>query len=83
MWLDWWRDLLLVKVGCSDAITNVDRLATLTEMAERYNLAQIRAFIDNIRVAGEQLRLNANPQLVLEVLVLSIPEASRVSNPAT
>ena len=77
MWLDWWRDLLLFKVGCSDAITNVDRLATLIKMAKGYNLAQIRAFINSIRAAGDQLRQNANPRLVLEVLMISIPEAEK------
>ncbi len=78
LWLDWWRDMLLVKVNCGDAITNVDRSTTLAEMAEEYSLAQIRSFIDNIRVAGEQLKLNANPQLALEVLMLSIPEKVKV-----
>ena len=77
LWLDWWRDLLLFKVGCSDAITNVDRLTTLLKMAKGYNLAQIRAFINSIRAAGEQLKQNANPRLVLEVLMLDIPEAER------
>jgi len=80
LWLDWWHDLLLVKVGCGDAVTNVDRLSVLVEMAGGYSLAQIRAFIDNIRAAGEQLRLNANPQLVLEVLMLSIPAEAKVRN---
>ena len=74
LWLDWWRDLLLVKVECSDAIINIDRSGELAEKAGDYTLGQIRDFIDNIRAAGEQLRLNANPQLALEVLMLSIPE---------
>ena len=73
LWLDWWRDLLLVKVGCGALITNADQLATLIEMAESYNLAQIRAFINSIRAAGEQLRQNANSRLVLETLMLDIP----------
>jgi len=77
LWLGWWRDLLLVKVGCSGDITNVDRLAMLIDQARGYSLAQIKAFINNIRAAGEQLRQNANPQLVLEVLMLGIPEAER------
>ena len=77
LWLDWWRDLLLVKVGCSDAVINVDRLTELTGMAADYSLAQVRSFIDNIRVAGEQLKLNANPQLALEVLMLNIPEKDK------
>jgi len=73
LWLDFWRDLLLVKVGCSEAITDVDLEATLVEMARGYNLTQIRAFINSIQAAGEQLRQNANPRLVLEVLMLSMP----------
>ena len=74
LWLDWWRDLLLVKAGSNDNITNVDQLATLIDMAGDYSLARIRDFIESIRAAAEQLRQNANPQLVLEVLMLSISE---------
>ena len=73
LWLDWWRDLMLIKIGCDDIITNVDRLATLVEMAKGYRLAQIKAFINSIQAAGEQLRQNANPRLVLEVLMLDMP----------
>jgi DNA polymerase-3 subunit delta' len=77
LWLDWWRDLMLVKVGSTDLVTNVDQVATLTEMAKAYSLAQIRNAIENIRVAGAQLRLNVNPRLVLETLMLNLPEAGR------
>ena len=79
LWLDWWRDLLLVKIGCSDIITNVDRLDKLVEIAEDYRLAQIKAFINSIQAAGEQLRQNANPRLVLEVLMLDMPGKERRS----
>jgi DNA polymerase-3 subunit delta' len=84
LWQEWWRDLLLVKIGCYDLITNVDRLTLLVKLAEDYQLAQIRAFIDSIQAAGEQLRQNANPRLVLEVLMLDMPrkEDSR-GNPAS
>ncbi len=73
LWLDWWHDLLLVKVGSSDAITNVDLEATLVEMTRGYNLGQIKDAINSIQGAERQLRQNANPRLVLEVLMLSIP----------
>ena len=76
LWLDWWRDLLLVKLGCNDAVTNIDLKAMLVDMARGYNLAQIKAVINSIQAAGEQLRQNANPRLVLEVLMLSIPGRS-------
>jgi len=80
LWLDWWRDLLLVKLGCIDAITNIDHQAMLVDLARGYSLAEIRAFISSIQAAGEQLGQNANPRLVLEVLMLSIPERRAVVN---
>jgi DNA polymerase-3 subunit delta' len=76
LWLDWWRDLLLVKLGRSDTITNIDHETMLVDLARGYNLAQIRSFINSIEAAGEQLEQNANPRLVLEVLMLSIPGRS-------
>jgi DNA polymerase-3 subunit delta' len=78
LWLEWWRDLLLVKLGRSDTITNIDREAALVDMGRGYNLAQIRSFIDRIQAAGQQLKDNANPRLVLEVLMLSMPGKSGV-----
>jgi DNA polymerase-3 subunit delta' len=77
LWLDWWHDLLLVKTGSNDIVTSIDRLDALTGMAKGYSLSQIRGFIGNIRAAGNQLRQNANPQLVFEVLMLGIPEAEK------
>ncbi|GAF87024.1 unnamed protein product, partial [marine sediment metagenome] len=73
LWLDYWRDLLLIKVGCTDAVTNIDRLARLVETGKGYQLAQIKDFIKRIQAAKEQLKQNANPRLVLEVLMISIP----------
>ncbi|MBE9477878.1 MAG: DNA polymerase III subunit delta' [Chloroflexi bacterium] len=73
LWLDWWHDLLLVKIGCVEAITNVDVSAVLEQRAKDYSLAEIKSFISAIQSAGKQLKQNANPQLVFEVLMLSIP----------
>ncbi len=73
LWQDWWRDLLLAKLGHNDIIINRDYLARLIEMAESLKLSQIRAFIHSLQAAGAQLRLNANPRLVLEVMMLDMP----------
>jgi len=73
LWLDWWRDLLLVKLGSNSAITNIDHEATLVDIAKSYRLKQIRTVINGIQATGEQLRQNANPRLAFEVLMLSIP----------
>ena len=70
-------------VASATLITNVDRSVQLAGVAAGYTLDQIRLFIDNIQAAGEQLQLNANPQLALEVLMLSVPERaeSRTRHP--
>jgi DNA polymerase-3 subunit delta' len=73
LWLDWWRDLLLVKVGSPDKITNVDLAVKINRMAEEYTLSQIRMFINQLYEVMTQLKLNASPRLALEVLMLNIP----------
>jgi DNA polymerase-3 subunit delta' len=72
--LSWWHDLLLAKVGCEKDIRNVDFQNELKTTAAGYSLGQIRAFIGRIQSAKEQLGLNINPQLVMEVLMLNMPE---------
>jgi len=73
LWLDWWRDLMLVKTGCVDAITNIDFKTTLVNMAGDYSLAQVKTSINSIQATEQELRQNANPRLALEVLMLDIP----------
>ena len=72
-WLDYWRDLMLVKLGGDDLITNIDRKKELIEIAQNYNLAQIKEFIEGIRRTAEQLHQNVNARLALEVMMLDIP----------
>ena len=74
LWLDLWRDLMLIKVGSDINVTNIDRMETLTGMSENYGLDEIKDFIKKIQTAGEQLRQNASSRMVLEVLMLDIPE---------
>jgi DNA polymerase-3 subunit delta' len=78
--LNWWHDLLLVKADCEKDINNIDFQSELKKMAENYSLAQIRAFIDRIQSAKEQLLKNTNQQLVMEVLMLNIPEKHITEN---
>jgi DNA polymerase-3 subunit delta' len=78
LWLDWWHDLLLIKLGSPKSITNIDFAATLIETAAKYDLIKIRTFISHIQEAALQLNMNASPRLVLEVLMLYVP-SSRLS----
>jgi DNA polymerase-3 subunit delta' len=73
LWLDYWRDLMLVKLGCHDMVTNIDRQAELIEKAAGYRLGQIKSFIERIQSAALHLKQNVNARLALEVLMLDIP----------
>ena len=73
LWIGWWRDLLLVKGGSTDLITSIDQEAVLGRQAKDYSLTQIVDFIQGLNAATWQLDQNANPRLVFEVLMLSIP----------
>jgi len=75
---DWWRDLLLVKLGNGDAVTNIDRESTLNEIAAQYTIDQIHYFIRHVQSVMLNLKKNVNPQLVMEVLMLNIPERGKV-----
>ncbi|MFQ5924681.1 MAG: ATP-binding protein [Dehalococcoidia bacterium] len=74
LWLGWWRDLMLIKMGCGNFITNVDQEAKLCDEAQGYRLREIKGFAQSLQRAMEQLDQNANPRLVLEVLMLAIPK---------
>jgi len=80
LWLGWWRDLLLVKVGCPDYVANTDQLKVLNDAAGQYTVKQIRDCLGSIRAAGRELRQNANARLVLEVLMLDMPGGKAITS---
>lgn len=73
LWLTWWRDLLLVQSGDGARVTNVDRVAALQAQAAQFSTAEVHAALLATRAAARQLEQNANKQLALEVLALSLP----------
>jgi DNA polymerase-3 subunit delta' len=74
LWISWWRDLLLIKGECSDAITNVDQKEALYREAEYYDIIGIEKFINDLIRARAAIESNANARLVLDVLMLGIPQ---------
>lgn len=72
-WLDWWRDLLLIKGGCRDAIINTDYMMALEEQARGLSLSEIGDFLGNLCLLQEEISRNVNPRLALEWLMLNLP----------
>jgi len=72
-WLDWWRDLMLIKGGCQEAIINADYETVLEGQTRGLSLSEIKGFLDNLGLLQEAISKNVNPRLALEWLVLNLP----------
>ena len=73
-WLGWWRDALLVQQGCEDLVANVDRLESLRRLGATHPTARVWGAIARVQEARQQLDANANVRLVVEALLLDLPE---------
>jgi len=73
IWLDWWRDLMLIKGGCQEAIINVDYETVLEEQVRGLSLSEIKEFLANLGLLQEAISKNVNPRLALEWLMLNLP----------
>jgi DNA polymerase-3 subunit delta' len=72
-WFDWWRDLMLIKGGCQEAIINVDLKTVLKEQARGLSLSEIKESLANLGLLQEAISRNVNPRLALEWLMLNLP----------
>jgi DNA polymerase-3 subunit delta' len=77
-WLEWWRDMLVVRQGCQNLAVNIDYLGEkfegrLGEMARRFQVSQIVHFINQVVDTLDKLEANANPQIALDMLMLELP----------
>jgi DNA polymerase-3 subunit delta' len=72
-WGTWWRDLLLLHHGVTQAVTNRDALGDLEANRLRFAGRQIVEALRALQDAVARLAANANPLLTLELLVLELP----------
>ncbi|UCG54481.1 MAG: DNA polymerase III subunit [Dehalococcoidia bacterium] len=77
IWVDIWRDLLLVKTGLTKAITNIDIKKRLEQLGRDLDLYDIRRFILEIQETINNLRRNTNARLALEVMMMNIPKRKK------
>ncbi len=73
-WEGWWHDLMLARSGNMHHVVHVNLHHSIEEQKDRYTLIQIQCFLRLLRIARKQLEQNANAQLVLENLMLALPE---------
>ena len=72
-WLEWWRDVAMMRHKLEDHVTNVEWIELLGEVASQLKDAQISAAVTSIQSAQKALEANAVPQLTLEVMMLDLP----------
>lgn len=73
-WITWWRDVLVVRAGCAELVTGIDRLSELGVASRRLDLATITGAINRTSLAVSHLDRNVNPRLALEGLLLDLPD---------
>ncbi len=73
LWTVFWHDLMLIRLGLKEAVTNTDIEAELARRADGYSLEEIRDTINSILKTQQGLRSNANARLALELLMLQVP----------
>ena len=73
LWLQWWRDILMVKEGTQEFVLNSEHLEQIQKEAERHSVATVIAFIRRLLGTMDALEQNATPRLALENLMLALP----------
>jgi len=72
-WLSWWRDVILMKCGCEQAVINLDSISIAREWAHAFELEELTNFVDSLLQALDQISKNVNGRLVMEILMLNMP----------
>ena len=81
LWLQWWRDLLVLREGSQELVVNLDYLGAdhdgaLQMMAHRFQAGEVAGMVSELLATMERLEQNANPRLALDVLMLALPTAA-------
>jgi DNA polymerase-3 subunit delta' len=75
---EWFRDMLLVQFPeCEPAVTNLQALDWLKNVARTYSPRELLRLIEQIHGARHFILANANGHLVLEVLFLNLVRTTR------
>ena len=64
----------MVRAGCAELVTSVDRVDELRHASRRLDVATITGAIKRTGLAMSHLDHNVNPRLALEGLFLDLPD---------
>ena len=81
-WIEWWRDVAMMRHKLIDNIINVEWVDLFSEIATEITEEQVSAAVTAIENARHALEANAVPQLTLEVMMLDLPWADPAKIPS-
>lgn len=82
VWLSFWRDVTLRAAGASAPIANLDWEAKIERTADATGLVQSSKMVGSIERSTGLLERNVNARLVVEVLLLDLPQLNMEPAPA-
>jgi len=74
LWLDWWRDVLVIREGNDNLALNLSRLNALKSAASSSTSTQVISAIRAIQETISMLESNVNPRLCIEGMMLRMPQ---------
>ena len=64
-----------MKIGLGELLCNQDKQELLLRESDRTTYEEALGFIRNLQGAWENLEWNANPRMVLDLLLLGVPKS--------
>ena len=78
LWLQWWRDVLVLQEGSLELVVNLDHREALERLAQRAEPVDVALIVKELIATLQRLEQNASPRLALEALMLTLPRAQTV-----
>jgi len=75
-WLLFWRDVLSLQTGQEQVVTDLTRPGFAQYVADSVLVTEVAALLEALVAARDAVRANANLQLLLESLMLDLPQVN-------
>ena len=73
VWLEWWRDMMIVKAGLPRYVKHLARLDTFQAGAAMVTVEEVAKAVSAIEETSRWLDRNANARLALDNMMLAMP----------
>ena len=73
VWLEWWRDMMIVKAGLPRYVKHLARLDTFQAGAAKVTVEEVAKAVSAVEETSRWLDRNANARLALDNMMLAMP----------